>query len=60
MKLDPSGKKGIYVGYYESSKSYRIYFSGFKKIDIRRGVTFDKDLDYNKYRKRPAEEPEET
>ena len=59
-KLDPSGKKGIFVGYYESSKDYRIYFLGFKKIDIRRDVTFDEDLAYNKSRKRPVEEPEET
>ena len=33
-KLDPSGKKGIFVGYYEISKAYRIYFPGFKKINI--------------------------
>ena len=25
-KLDPSGNKGIFVGYSESSKAYRIYF----------------------------------
>ena len=25
-KLDPSGKKDIFVGYSESSKAYRIYF----------------------------------
>ena len=42
-KLDPSGKKGIFVGYFESSKDYRIYFSGFKKIDISMDVTFDED-----------------
>jgi hypothetical protein len=24
-KLEPSGKKGIFVGYNESSKAYRIY-----------------------------------
>ena len=59
-KLDPSGKKGIFVGYSESSKAYRIYFLGFKKIDISRDVTFDEDLSYNKSRKRPAEEPKET
>ena len=35
-KLDPSGKKGIFVGYSESSKAYKIYFPGFKKIDISR------------------------
>ena len=59
-KLDPSGRKGIFVGYSESSKDYRIYFPGFKRIDISRDVTFDEDLTYNKSRKRPAEEPEET
>ena len=29
-KLDPSGRKGTFVGYFESSKAYRIYFPGFK------------------------------
>ena len=58
-KLDPSGKKGIFVGYFESSKAYRIYFPGFRKIDINRDVTFDEDTAYNKSKKRPAEEPEE-
>ena len=42
-KLYPSGKKGIFVGYSESSKAYIIYFPGFKKIDISRDVTFDED-----------------
>ena len=58
-KLDPSGKKGIFVGYFESSKAYKIYFLGYKKIEISRDVTFDEDTTYNKSRKRPAEEPEE-
>ena len=58
-KLDPSGKKGIFVGYSEISKAYRIYFPGFKKIDISRYVTFDEDSAYNKSKKRPIEDPEE-
>ena len=41
-KLDPLGKKGIFVGYSESSKAYRIYFPGFKKIDISKDVTLTK------------------
>ena len=45
--------------YSESSKAYIIYFPGFKKIDINRDVTFDKDSAYKKSRKRPTEEPEE-
>ena len=45
-KLDPSRKKGIFVGYSESSKDYRIYFLGFKNIDISRDVTFNEDSSY--------------
>ena len=48
------------MGYSKISKAYRIYFPGFKKIDISRDVTFDEDSAYNKSIKRPAEEPEET
>ena len=51
-KLDPSGNKGIFVGYSESSKAYKIYFPGFKKIDISRDATFDEDSSYKKSRKR--------
>ena len=48
------------MGYSEISKAYRIYFPRFNKIDISRDVTFDKDSDYNKSRKRPIEDSEET
>ena len=48
------------MGYSEISKAYRIYFPGFKNIDISRDVTFDEDSAYNKYRKRPIEDPQET
>ena len=47
------------MGYSESLKAYRIYFPGYKKIDINRDMTFDEDTSYNKSRKRPTEEPEE-
>ena len=57
-KLYASRKKGIFVGYSESSKAYRIYFPGFKKINISKDVTFDEDTAYNKSRKRPTEEVE--
>ena len=59
-KLDASGKKGIFVGYSESSKAYWIYFLGLKNIDISRDVTFDEDLAYIKSRKRPVEDSEES
>ena len=54
-KLDPLGKKGIFVGYNETSKAYRIYFPRFKKINISRDVTFDEDSAWIKSRKPPIE-----
>ena len=47
------------MGDSESSKAYRIYFPGFKKIGISRDITFDEDSPYNKSKKRPIEDPEE-
>jgi hypothetical protein len=45
-KLEPSGKKGIFVGYSESSKVYRIYVPGQKKVEVSRDVTFDENIAY--------------
>jgi hypothetical protein len=42
-KLDPSGKKGIFVGYCEVSKAFRIYILGYHHTEINRYVTFDED-----------------
>jgi hypothetical protein len=41
-KLDPSGKKGIFVGYYEVSKAFIIYIPGQHHIEISKDATFDK------------------
>ena len=57
--VDPSRRKGIFVGYSKSSKAYRIYFPGFKKIDISRDVKFNEDSTYNKSRKIHVEYLEE-
>ena len=45
------------MGYSEILKAYRIYFLGFKNIDISKDVTFDEDSAYNKSKKRPAKDP---
>ena len=58
--LDPSGKKGIFLGYSERSKAYKICFPGFKKINISRDVTFDEDSTYINSRKIPVEDSEES
>ena len=32
LKFEPSGRKGIFVGYSESSKAYRVYILGYRQI----------------------------
>jgi hypothetical protein len=46
--LDPSRKKGIFVGYYEVSKAFRIYIPG---IEISIDVTFDEYVTLKRSRK---------
>jgi hypothetical protein len=55
-KLDPSGKKGIFVGYCEVSKAFRIYIPGYHHIEISRDVTFDEDPALKKSRRCQLEE----
>ena len=52
-ELNPSRRKGIFIGYSDTSKEYRIYFLGFKKIDIGRDVTFDEDSTCFRSRRTP-------
>jgi hypothetical protein len=47
-KLDPSEKKGIFVGYCEVSKAFKIYIPGQHHIEISRDVTFDEDATLKK------------
>ena len=49
-KLDPFGRKGIFVGYSESAKAYRIYIPGQRKIELSRDVTFEEDISYRRSR----------
>ena len=55
-KLDPSRKKGIFVGYCEVSKAFRIYILGYHHIEINRDVTFDEDAALKKSRRCHLEE----
>ena len=55
-KLEPSGKKGISVGYCEVSKSFRIYIPGHRHIEISRDVTFDEEAALKKSRRCHLEE----
>ena len=47
-KLEPSGKKGIFVGYSESLKEYKVYIPGFRQIETSKDITFDEDTTFNK------------
>jgi hypothetical protein len=55
-KLEPSGKKGIFVGYCEVSKAFRIYIPGHHHIEISRDVTFDEYAALKKSRRCQLEE----
>jgi hypothetical protein len=54
--LDPSGKKGIFVGYCEVSKALRIYIPGHHYIEISKDVTFDEDAALKKSKRCQLEE----
>ena len=49
-KLEPSGKKGIFVGYSETWKAYRIYIPGQRFIEVRRDVTFHEEVAFRRSR----------
>jgi hypothetical protein len=49
-KMEPSGKKGVFVGYSENSKAYRIYVLVQRKIEVNRDVTFHEEVTFKKSR----------
>jgi hypothetical protein len=55
-KLESSRKKGIFVGYCEVSKAFRIYIRGHRHIEISRDVTFDEEATLKKSRRCQLEE----
>jgi hypothetical protein len=55
-KLEPSRKKGIFVGYCEVYKAFRIYIHGHRHIEINRDVTFDEEATLKKSRRCQLEE----
>jgi transposase InsO family protein len=55
-KLEPSGKKGIFVGYCEVSKAFKIYIPSHLHIEISRDMTFDEEETLKKSRRYQLEE----
>ena len=50
-QMESSIKKGIFVGYNETSKAYRIYVPGQRQIEVSRNVTFDEDATFLRSKK---------
>ena len=42
-KLEPTTKKGIFVGYDETSKAFCIYLPSQRKVVVRREVRFEEE-----------------
>lgn len=42
-KLEPSRKKGIFFGYNENSKGYKVYVPRQRLVEISRDVTFEEN-----------------
>jgi transposase InsO family protein len=42
-KLEATTEKGIFVGYSENSKAYRVYIPALRKTVVRRDVKFEED-----------------
>ena len=43
-KIEPSGKKETFVGYCKSSRAYRIYIPGSRKIEVSPDVIFEEEM----------------
>lgn len=48
--MEPSRKKGIFVGYNETSKAYMIYIPGTRLIEVSRDVTFHEEATFRRSR----------
>jgi hypothetical protein len=45
-RIDPSGRKGTFMGFSEYSKAYRIYIPSQRQIEVRRVVTFEEEISF--------------
>jgi hypothetical protein len=59
-KLDPSGRKGTFVGYNESSKAYWIYIPSQRQIEVRRDVIFEEEIAFRRSKESHMEIDSET
>ena len=48
--MDPIAKKGIFVGYNDTSKAFRIYITALRRVVLRRDVKFEEEKAYRRSR----------
>ena len=58
-KLDPARKKGIFVGYSNPSKAYKIYIKEGHHIEVRRDVIFDENIAFKRSKEISSDSDEE-
>ena len=47
-KLEPSSRKGLFVGYGETSEAYKVYVPKFRNIVVSKDVRFEEDYAYRR------------
>ena len=57
--METSRKKDTFVNYSETSKAYRIFIPGTKRIIVRRDVKFMEDRAFRRSRDLPADDQSE-
>ena len=55
--MDPTVEKGLFVGYSETSKAFRIYISALQRVVVRRDVKFEEDRAFCRSRELDEREP---
>ena len=48
--MEPTTEKGIFVGYDETTKAFRIYLPSQRKVVVRRDVKFEEERAFRKSR----------
>jgi hypothetical protein len=56
-KMEPTAEKGIFVGYSEVSKAYRIYIPALKRVVVRRDVKLEEQKAFERSRELDQREP---
>ena len=57
-KMEPTAEKGIFVGYSEISKAYRIYIPALRRVVVRRDVKFEEQKAFERSRELDQREPQ--